>query len=94
MADKDLDAEKFARLPKWAQSEITNRRQEVVDLKHEIGARFGKEKTNVFFETDCMASDNGRRYLLSAEKRGVDNCIKRGGVPVFSSWDGWLKDCK
>ncbi len=30
----------------------------------------------------------------SAMRRAVDVCIERKGVPIFSGWDGQLKDCK
>lgn len=29
-----------------------------------------------------------------AEQAGIDNCLRRGRVPVRSSWDGRLVDCR
>lgn len=38
--------------------------------------------------------DSRAAMMRAAEQRSVDNCVKRGGVAIFSSWDFTLKDCR
>jgi PBP1b-binding outer membrane lipoprotein LpoB len=35
----------------------------------------------------CKSADETRN------QQSVDQCIKAGGIPIFSTWDGRLKDC-
>lgn len=37
-----------------------------------------------------------RRYAEqeALDKLAFESCLKRGGVPIRSHWDGRLKDCK
>lgn len=50
--------------------------------------------------TDAMKIADDRRYNerqdadIAERKASADNCLKRGGIIVRSSWDGRIVDCK
>lgn len=36
-----------------------------------------------------IAAENIRK-----DQQSIDACIKAGGIPIYSSWDGRLKECQ
>lgn len=40
------------------------------------------------------AADMMSELRVEAMRRGVENCLRRGGIPVFSGWDGSLRECR
>ena len=45
----------------------------------------------------CQQSEAEKEYsknIWQRNQQSVDACIKAGGIPIYSIWDGRLKDCK
>jgi hypothetical protein len=43
-------------------------------------------------EPAYLAEDH--KVQQDRQQQAIDQCIKLGGVPIFSKWDGTLVDCK
>lgn len=41
-----------------------------------------------------MRYETRKEVELTAYKTSLENCFKRGGVIIFSKWDGLIVDCK
>ena len=58
---------------------------------------------SLFFFAGCQTEQQKIVEKISLEyslkfhegsMKAIDNCVKRGGIPIFSGWDNRLKDCK
>ncbi len=43
---------------------------------------------------ESVSEKEGREYNQWKEKQQIEACIKAGGIPMFSSWNGMMRDCK
>jgi hypothetical protein len=46
------------------------------------------------FARDQKRNEPYEKARARAFSAGIDNCINKKGVPVFSAWDGRLIDCR
>lgn len=44
--------------------------------------------------TGCETETNRHSTYNDWRKPAIDACINQGGIPILSSWDGRLIDCK
>ena len=45
----------------------------------------------------CAPGQNEKEWkeiMRKREQQAIDKCIKTGGIPFYSSWDGRMIDCK
>lgn len=46
----------------------------------------------VIFTTGCATAQSTEQK--EARLKGEKACIEQGGVPIYSSWSGWMKECQ
>jgi hypothetical protein len=42
---------------------------------------------------ETVEQKENREYVRWKEKQQIEACLKLGGIPMYSTWDGHMKEC-